>query len=226
MALTYIKSETTVLDSALQKDLITAYSNARVKVLKELSTGWYKDASAGDCYKVSIKAEVSPDMKSIGVTKLDTPIDLSWHKFKNRKLDIFVNNKLGVKVTTPVDGWRIIGPTDNKDEYDWAWEVTVAIADLRKKSVNDASVTIIEIKYILYDQDGFMLTTDTLNISHNNEYLAGNLWDTIDSDGTVVGSPSLLQGVGTTKVYRQKTKMYIEKASRVKFGKYQITVGL
>ncbi len=64
-ALTYIKSETTVLDSELQQDLVAAYSNAQIKVIQELGNSWYKDASAGDCFKTKIKAEVSPDMKSV-----------------------------------------------------------------------------------------------------------------------------------------------------------------
>jgi hypothetical protein len=58
---TYIKSETQVKDFALQKDLVSAYANADVKVLEELEQGWYKDSSSGDCYKVKIKVEVVPD---------------------------------------------------------------------------------------------------------------------------------------------------------------------
>ena len=62
---TYIKSETQVKDFALQKDLVTAYTNAEVAVIEDLDKGWYKDPSAGDCYKIKIKAEVVPDQKAM-----------------------------------------------------------------------------------------------------------------------------------------------------------------
>ncbi len=64
-ASTYIKSETRVKNFQLEKDLIEAYANASVKMVQELERGWYKDASAGDCFKVKIKAEVVPDEKSM-----------------------------------------------------------------------------------------------------------------------------------------------------------------
>ena len=64
-ASTYIKSETRVKNFQLEKDLIDAYANASVKTVQELERGWYKDASAGDCFRVKIKAEVVPDEKSM-----------------------------------------------------------------------------------------------------------------------------------------------------------------
>mgnify|MGYP001313563345 FL=1 len=63
--LTYIKSETTVKDFQLEKDVIGAYSNATIKIVQELEKGWYKDASSGDCYRIKIKAEVTPDEKAM-----------------------------------------------------------------------------------------------------------------------------------------------------------------
>lgn len=63
--LTYLKSETQVKDFELQKDLIEAYANASIKIIQEVEKGWYKDSSAGDCYKIKIKAEVIPDEKAI-----------------------------------------------------------------------------------------------------------------------------------------------------------------
>ena len=62
---TYIKSETQVKDFALQKDLVSAYANAEVNVIEDLDKGWYKDPSAGDCYKIKIKVEVIPDEKAM-----------------------------------------------------------------------------------------------------------------------------------------------------------------
>lgn len=63
--LTYIKSETTVKDFQFEKDVIGAYANAAIKIVQELEKGWYKDASSGDCYRVKIKAEVTPDEKAM-----------------------------------------------------------------------------------------------------------------------------------------------------------------
>lgn len=62
---TYIKSETQVKDFALQKDLVSAFANAEVNVVEDLDKGWYKDPSAGDCYKIKIKVEVIPDEKAL-----------------------------------------------------------------------------------------------------------------------------------------------------------------
>jgi hypothetical protein len=62
---TYITSETHVKDFEVQKDLVWAYANGTVKILKEIEKGWYKDQNAGDCFKVKIKAEVIPDEKAI-----------------------------------------------------------------------------------------------------------------------------------------------------------------
>jgi hypothetical protein len=64
-ASTYIKSESQVKNFVLEKDLLSAYTNAEVKIIQEMGKAWYKDASSGDCYKVKIKAEVLPDTKAI-----------------------------------------------------------------------------------------------------------------------------------------------------------------
>ena len=64
-ALTYIKSETQVKDMAVEKDLINAYTNAAIKIIAEIDKSWYKDAASGDCYRVKIKADVTPDEKAM-----------------------------------------------------------------------------------------------------------------------------------------------------------------
>jgi len=64
-ASTYIKSETHVKDFELEKDLVSAYANATVKIIQEFEKGWYKDATMGDCYRIKIKAEVIPDEKAM-----------------------------------------------------------------------------------------------------------------------------------------------------------------
>jgi len=62
---TFLKTKTEVKDYVVEKDLLAAYANAEVKVIQELEKVWYKDAAAGDCYKVKIKAEVIPDEKAM-----------------------------------------------------------------------------------------------------------------------------------------------------------------
>jgi hypothetical protein len=69
-ALTYIKSETYVKNSELDKDLISAYTNAQVKVIQELKKSWYRDASSGECYKITIKAEIIPDYEAANKASL------------------------------------------------------------------------------------------------------------------------------------------------------------
>lgn len=54
-------------DLELKDDFVSAYANATAGVIKELKKGWYKDASAGDCYWVKIKAEVIPNIKKTGL---------------------------------------------------------------------------------------------------------------------------------------------------------------
>jgi len=75
-ATTYIKSETEVKNFALEKDLLSAYANAEVKIIQELEESWFKDASLGDCYKVKIKAEVIPDTKAIEAIASASPAAL------------------------------------------------------------------------------------------------------------------------------------------------------
>ncbi|MBW2557837.1 MAG: DUF4384 domain-containing protein [Deltaproteobacteria bacterium] len=64
-ASTYMTSETHVKDFEIEKDLVSAYSNATVKIIKELEKSWYKDTNAGDCFGVKIKVEVIPDEKAM-----------------------------------------------------------------------------------------------------------------------------------------------------------------
>lgn len=64
-AATYIKSETHMKDAMLEKDLVDAYSRARVKIIQEIDKGWYDDKSFGRCYRIKIKAEVVPDESSM-----------------------------------------------------------------------------------------------------------------------------------------------------------------
>jgi ankyrin repeat protein len=57
---THIQSTTEVKDFQLEKDLVSAYANAEVKIIEETESGWYKDSVLGDCYRVKIKAEIIP----------------------------------------------------------------------------------------------------------------------------------------------------------------------
>lgn len=65
MALTYLKSETQVKDFAVEKDIVNAYAQGTVKIIQELEKAWFKDANAGDCYRIRIKAEIVPDEKAM-----------------------------------------------------------------------------------------------------------------------------------------------------------------
>ena len=64
-ALSYIQSETHIKDAMLEKDLMSAYSNAQVKMLQELMKEWFKDPATGDCFRVKLKLEVTPDDKAM-----------------------------------------------------------------------------------------------------------------------------------------------------------------
>lgn len=91
---TYIKSETHVKDFELEKDIVSAYANATVKIIQEIEKNWYKDPSMGDCYKAKIKAEVIPDEKAMKEIKKDdadnpnTPLAVNlWTDKKEYKKD-------------------------------------------------------------------------------------------------------------------------------------------
>lgn len=73
---TYVKSETTVKDFALQKDLLSALAQAEVKVVQEIAADWYKSSVSGDCYKVKIKAEVIPNHAAMEKMAADAPAAL------------------------------------------------------------------------------------------------------------------------------------------------------
>ncbi|MHB8844064.1 MAG: DUF4384 domain-containing protein [Nitrospirota bacterium] len=73
---TYVKSETTVKDFALQKDLLSALAQAEVKVVQEIAADWYKSSASGDCYKVKIKAEVVPNHAAMEKMATDAPAAL------------------------------------------------------------------------------------------------------------------------------------------------------
>ena len=66
------QSETHVKNFELEKDLLSAYANAEVKIIRELDKSWYKDPSSGDCCKIKIKAEIIPDVKAMETLSRDT----------------------------------------------------------------------------------------------------------------------------------------------------------
>ena len=63
---THVRSETEMKNFELEKDLVSAYAKAEVKILEEIDSSWYKDPTLGDCYRVKIRAEVVPDARLIG----------------------------------------------------------------------------------------------------------------------------------------------------------------
>jgi len=74
---TYIQSETQVKDFELQKDIVNAYANAKVRIIESQGKWDSEPPKVGDCYRIKIKAEVIPDeeaMKRISQSKeLDDP---------------------------------------------------------------------------------------------------------------------------------------------------------
>ena len=60
MALTHIQSESKVKDFVLDSDILSAYTNAKVRIIEELDKGWFKDQYSGECYRIKLKAEVIP----------------------------------------------------------------------------------------------------------------------------------------------------------------------
>lgn len=224
-ALTYVKSETKIQDAALQKDLIAAYSNARIKVIQELNHAWYKDTTAGDCYKVNIRAEVIPvieELKDSSESKIpakDILIDSSWHKYQ-RNIDdwLYAPPKDRKHFFVASDGWRLTVPSgDSKDEYEWGWEISLTVTPSGQKAGHNLYIGLItKIEYFLLDEDGFVLVTDTLDFSSFPDSIR-------DNDNTL----TLLQTSGTsgtTETYRQTSKVSIQKAMRARESKYLIFV--
>jgi len=69
---TYIQSETQVKDLELQKDIVNAYANAKVRIIESQGKWDSEPPKVGDCYRIKIKAEVIPDeeaMKRISQSK-------------------------------------------------------------------------------------------------------------------------------------------------------------
>jgi hypothetical protein len=64
-AKTHVKSQTTVKDLQIERDLIDAYAQASVRVIRELARDWYRDAVSGDCCKIRIQAEVIPEAEAM-----------------------------------------------------------------------------------------------------------------------------------------------------------------
>jgi hypothetical protein len=55
MALTHIKSETTMESAIVSSDIINAYTQAKVRVIEEKEKGWFISEYAGECYRVRLK---------------------------------------------------------------------------------------------------------------------------------------------------------------------------
>ena len=64
-ASTYLRSETDVKNFIVEKDLLSAFASATVKIVQEGEKTWYKDPASGECLKYKIKAEVIPDEKAM-----------------------------------------------------------------------------------------------------------------------------------------------------------------
>ncbi len=67
--LTYLEGQTEVSQGRLTQDLVKAYTNARIRTVATLDEGWFREQYPGnlvdECYRVRIKAEVTPDQKAM-----------------------------------------------------------------------------------------------------------------------------------------------------------------
>lgn len=61
----HVTSESRVKDFEFESDLIVAYSNAIVTIVRTLENQWYNDPKTGECHRVRIQAEVTPDEKAM-----------------------------------------------------------------------------------------------------------------------------------------------------------------
>lgn len=64
-ASTYIQSETKIKNGKLQKDIINAYSNAKVRIIESNGIWDHNPPRIGDCYKINVKAEIMPDEETM-----------------------------------------------------------------------------------------------------------------------------------------------------------------
>jgi hypothetical protein len=141
-------------------------------------------------------------------------IDTNWHKYQDRKSELWGKSENIRKISIPSDGWRIIEPVNkNKDDYEWGWEVTLRIEPPDEPPAHGHFLLeIAEIKYSLLDEDGFVLVTDTFNIRQE-----GNIqWN----DKTV----GLAQNMGEEKIYRQTARISKQKALRARNSKFLISI--
>ena len=75
-AVTYIQSESRVKNFVLEKDIMDAYSRAKVRVLEEEEGKWDNEPKVGECFNVLIKAEVIPDENAMAaITKHKSGVD-------------------------------------------------------------------------------------------------------------------------------------------------------
>ena len=97
---THIKSETIVKNFELEKDILSAYADAEVKIIQELEKVWYKDSASGDCYKIKIKAEIIPSAKAPETKYADYELQERCGKraaqLFNDEYSIFNNNFSGI----------------------------------------------------------------------------------------------------------------------------------
>lgn len=63
--MTHVKTETLIKDAEVQSDLMQAFSNATVRIIKEMEHHWGKQPNLGECYYLRIQAEVIPQAEAM-----------------------------------------------------------------------------------------------------------------------------------------------------------------
>jgi len=73
---THLKSATMVKDYEVQSDLVQSFTNASVRLIRELENEWQKSGDMDSCLRLRIQAEVIPDpvvMKKVEKKTFDDP---------------------------------------------------------------------------------------------------------------------------------------------------------
>jgi len=137
-------------------------------------------------------------------------VDTSWHKYKERNFEIVGKNRNFITVVS--DGWKIIDKADKgQNSYEWGWEITIRTLNdpsLENKITDDGHtltpvILINEIRYTLFDKDGFELVTDKM-ISQK--------------------TAMIVQEYGKTETYRQTATIPKSKAVRAANSSYLVIV--
>jgi hypothetical protein len=64
-AATQVQSETQVKDFEVERDLVSAYAQATVRIIEEVARTWFQAEGRGECFRLRVRAEVIPDLGAL-----------------------------------------------------------------------------------------------------------------------------------------------------------------